>query len=147
MQPPRDEMRRRSRTSEQDDAPASREAIPRPTLRGRIVIHRDGLLVREIAVEGAPLAWQPRGEVVMKRIAFPPGVEDADLPGMVHLQMVRQLTVSPESAAIDYVPIPTTGVATANAAGKVGTTVMAVALQGDRVQWRREVARARWASA
>ncbi len=84
----------------------------------------------------------PRGEVVMKRITFPPGGEDADLPGMVHLQMVRQLTVSPESAAIDYVPIPTTTGPTANLTTKAGTTVLAAALQGERVDWRRAVARA-----
>jgi hypothetical protein len=83
----------------------------------------------------------PRGEVVLKRISFPPGGEEEDLPAMVRLQMLRQLTVSPETAAIDFVVLPAgAGAISAGAAG--GINVLAAALQGDRVQWRREVARA-----
>lgn len=74
-----------------------------------------------------------RGEVVMKRIAFPPGTDPDELPGMVRLQLVRQLTVSPENAAIDYVPIDD---------GESGAAVLAAALQGDRLEWRRAVCRA-----
>ncbi|MBL0926117.1 MAG: hypothetical protein IBJ11_00500 [Phycisphaerales bacterium] len=45
----------------------------------------------------------PRGEAVVKRIGFP-AVADlkADLPGMVRLQMLRQLPFSPDDAAIDF---------------------------------------------
>ncbi|MBX3402084.1 MAG: pilus assembly protein PilM [Phycisphaeraceae bacterium] len=74
-----------------------------------------------------------RGEVVMKRIAFPPGTDSDELPGMVRLQLVRQLTVSPENAAIDFVPIDD---------GESGAAVLAAALQGDRLEWRRAVCRA-----
>jgi Tfp pilus assembly PilM family ATPase len=74
-----------------------------------------------------------RGEVVMKRIAFPPSTDPDELPGMVRLQLVRQLTVSPENAAIDFVPIDD---------GESGAVVLAAALQGDRLEWRRAVCRA-----
>lgn len=90
---------------------------------------------------GSVIFAVPRGEVVLKRITFPPGGLETDLPGMVHLQMVRQLTVSPESAAIDFVPIPTTGLGGPQTQ-KTGTTVLAGALQGDRIQWRLAVAKA-----
>ncbi|MBX3358761.1 MAG: pilus assembly protein PilM [Phycisphaeraceae bacterium] len=77
----------------------------------------------------------PRGEVVLKRVAFPPGTSEADLPGMVRLQMVRQLTMSPENAAIDFARI------SAVPAGPGGCVVLAGALQGDRLDWRRAIAR------
>ncbi|MBC7835689.1 MAG: hypothetical protein H7Y88_11405, partial [Phycisphaerales bacterium] len=47
----------------------------------------------------------PRGEVVLKRIAFPGNPGAAELPEMVRLQMLRQLTVSPETAAIDFISL------------------------------------------
>ncbi len=84
----------------------------------------------------------PRGEVVLKRITFPPGTSEPDLPGMVRLQMLRQLTMSPENASIDFVSIPTTPGPTTNLAQPRATTVLAAALQGDRLAWRRAVARA-----
>lgn len=74
-----------------------------------------------------------RGEVVLKRIGFPPGTDEVELPGMVRLQLVRQLTVSPENAAIDFVPIED---------GGGGSMVLAAALQGDRLEWRRAVCKA-----
>ena len=83
----------------------------------------------------------PRGEVVLKRITFPAGVKEAELPGMVRLQMTRQLTVSPETAAIDFAEIPSAGSGHgANLAVAAGTTVLSSALQGDRLEWRRAVA-------
>jgi Ca-activated chloride channel family protein len=61
-------MKRSSPRSEPDDASRAAAPLPRPTLRGRIVIHRDGLLVLEIPVEGAALAWEPRGEAVITMV-------------------------------------------------------------------------------
>jgi len=92
----------------------------------------------------------PRGEVVLKRVAFPPLGEDADLPAMVRLQMMRQLTVSPENAAMDFVPVTAAAVAAlgkkrgagAAAGGVGGVAVLAGALQGDRLAWRRAIAKA-----
>jgi Tfp pilus assembly PilM family ATPase len=90
------------------------------------------------ARRGAVVFGVPRGEVVLKRIGFPPGTDDDDLPSMVRLQVVRQLTVSPENAAIDYVPL-SPSIGSALPAGKV---VLAAALQGDRLAWRRAVCKA-----
>jgi len=87
------------------------------------------------ARRGAVIFGVPRGEVVLKRIAFPPGTDDDELPSMVRLQVVRQLTVSPENAAIDFVPLA----ASAGVVLPAGRVVLAAALQGDRLQWRREV--------
>lgn len=82
-----------------------------------------------------------RGEVILKRIIFPPGTSEADLPGMVRLQMLRQLTVSPENAAIDFVLVPMSS-GQATDLSKSGLSVLAGALQTDRIEWRRAVARA-----
>lgn len=87
------------------------------------------------ARRGAVVFGVPRGEVVLKRIGFPPGTDEDDLPSMVRLQVVRQLTVSPENAAIDYVPLSPTG----GGAVPAGSVVLAAALQGDRLAWRRSV--------
>ena len=80
----------------------------------------------------------PRGDVVLKRIVLPAGESgsEADLAGMVHLQMNRQLAVGLEGTAIDYMatgPSPEPG----------GTwTVLAGALPGDRLHWLEAVAKA-----
>lgn len=102
-------------------------------------LEKAGML--RVARRGRCIFCVPRGEVVLKRITFPPGVTPAELPAMVRLQMVRQLTVSPESAAIDFAEIPSAGSGhTANLAAQTGTTVLAGALQGDLLEWRRRVA-------
>lgn len=113
-------------------------------------LNKAGLL--RTAKAGGLVFAVPRGEVVLKRISFPPGPSRADLPGMVRLQMVRQLTVSPENAAIDFVPlrgrggieVPEAGTSMARAARapEGSTAVLAGALQGDRLAWRQAVARA-----
>src|SRR5690606_25848000 len=65
----------------------------------------------------------------------------AELPGMVRLQMLRQLTVSPDTASIDFAEIPSAGSGHgANLAQPSGLTVLSGALQGDRLEWRRAVA-------
>jgi len=90
------------------------------------------------ARRGAVVFGVPRGEVVLKRVGFPPGTDDDDLASMVRLQVVRQLTVSPDNAAIDFVRL-------APAAGSMvpaGAVVLAAALQGDRLAWRRAVCKA-----
>lgn len=95
-----------------------------------------------VARRGRCIFAVPRGEVVLKRITFPPGIAPAELPAMVNLQMIRQLTVSPETAAIDFAEIPSAGSGHgADLSLKSGTTVLCAALQGDRLDWRRDVAR------
>lgn len=94
-----------------------------------------------VARRGRCIFAVPRGEVVLKRITFPPGTLEAELPAMVRLQMTRQLTVSPETAAIDFAEIPSAGSGhAANLAQPNGTTVLSSALQGDRLEWRRAIA-------
>ncbi len=105
-----------------------------PAALGRWVadeLKQAGLL--RVAKRGGAVFAVPRGEVVLKRLAMPPGTSEADLPGMVRLQMLRQLTVSPENAAIDFVPL-------VSPPGS-GPVVLAGALQGDRLAWRRDVVR------
>lgn len=80
----------------------------------------------------------PRGDVVLKRFVLPAGADstEADLAGMVHLQMSRQLTVGLEGTAIDYM-------ATGESSEAGGTRpVLAGALPGDRLKWLQEVAKA-----
>ncbi len=94
-----------------------------------------------VARRGRCIFAVPRGEVVLKRITFPPGTSDLELPSMVRLQMLRQLTVSPETAAIDFAEIPSAGSGHgANLSQPTGMTVLAGALQGDRLNWRAAVA-------
>jgi Tfp pilus assembly PilM family ATPase len=94
-----------------------------------------------IARRGRCVFGVPRAEVVLKRITFPPGTGGAELPGMVRLQMVRQLTVSPDTASIDFAEIPAAGSgAGADLSHPGGVTVLAGALQADRLEWRRAVA-------
>ena len=85
----------------------------------------------------------PRGEVVLKRLRLPKttGAGDAELAGMVRLQMARQLTMAIEGTAIDYVTIESgargvAGEAPTTAPGSAGTLdVLAAALPADRMQW------------
>lgn len=89
----------------------------------------------------------PRGEVVVKRMRLPKAARatEADLAGMVNLQMVRQLTVPVEGTAIDYVAVgePKRLSATEGKPSKDGATigVLAAALPGERLEWYKEVAR------
>jgi len=100
-----------------------------------------GAGMENAARRGRVIFGVSRGEVILKRIIFPPGTSEADLPGMVRLQMLRQLTVSPESAAIDFVLVPMSS-GQATDLTKSGLSVLAGALQTDRIEWRRAVARA-----
>lgn len=79
----------------------------------------------------------PRGEVVLKRLRLPKGaaVGEAEMAGIVRLQMARQLTMAVEGTAIDYVPLRDQGDDTAAA-------VMAAALPADRLRWYEGVAEA-----
>jgi hypothetical protein len=98
------------------------------------------------ARKGGVVFSVPRAEVVHKRLSFPAGTPAADVPAMVKLQMLRQLTVPAENALIDYVPMQP-GAPGAKKAAKAGSVaagpvgVLAGALQNDRVEWRRAVAR------
>ncbi|MGE3107342.1 MAG: hypothetical protein AB7G11_15810 [Phycisphaerales bacterium] len=87
----------------------------------------------------------PRSEVMLKRVAFPPGTVTADQAEIVRLQMVRQLTLSPESAVIDFAgadPGLTGRSRAVSDASAAGESVLAGALQAERVEWRRAVAQA-----
>lgn len=101
--------------------------------------------LHRVARRGGVVFAVPRGEVVLKRITFPPLGAEADLPAMVKLQMVRQLTVSSENAAIDFVPVTAAALAAmakkGGGAGTGGAAVLAGALQGDRLGWRKAVAK------
>jgi hypothetical protein len=82
-----------------------------------------------------------RGEVVLKKLRLPrPEAGEADLAGMVRLQMSRQLTLALEGTAIDYVELGEEPTADGEPAGQIA--VLAGALPGDRVKWYRSVARA-----
>lgn len=110
-----------------------------------------------VAGGGRVLVCVPRGNVVMKRLAFPglSSHSDPDLVAMVRLQMTRQMPMKVEGTAIDFVPMGGTG--GGSEAGRVGTDaagsaasaaagegpaleVLACALPGDRVEWCRSVA-------
>jgi len=79
----------------------------------------------------------PRGEVVLKRLRLPrvAGSGDADLTGMVRLQMARQLTLSTEGIAIDYMPV-------GNNADPGQIDVLAAAMPAERMRFLEDVASA-----
>lgn len=80
----------------------------------------------------------PRGEVVLKVLSLPPAPAGGDLrgelPSMVRLQMIRQLTLPAEGTAIDFFELP------GDASGQ--RRVLAAALPADRLAWWRAVAAA-----
>ncbi|MCC7388221.1 MAG: hypothetical protein IT431_05590 [Phycisphaerales bacterium] len=82
----------------------------------------------------------PRASVVLKRLSFPTLAEgaDADLAGMVYLQMARQLTMPLHGAALDFVRLQPP----AGGAGPAPTTeVLAAALPGEQVTACRTLAK------
>ena len=82
----------------------------------------------------------PRASVVLKRLSFPTlaGGSDGDLPGMVHLQMARQLTMPLAGAAIDFVRL---GAGSPSDGQPETTEVLAAALPGEHVAWCRTLAK------
>jgi|GEM_PF-667801 len=65
----------------------------------------------------------PRGDVVLKRLTLPTGeVSEADVGGMVRLQMTRQLTMPMEGTAVDYVPLNAASAGPVGALGVGGRT-------------------------
>ncbi len=104
------------------------------------------------ALEGAGLAAAARrgvtfsasrGEVVLKRINTPPGVGAGELPALVRLQMLRQLTVTGDSPVIDFFPHAGGGAARSHGDGSAapgGEAVVAAAMPAERLAWRRRVA-------
>ena len=85
-----------------------------------------------------------RGDIVLKQLSVPQGTgpgalpaSDAEVAGVVRLQMSRQLPMSAEGSAIDYAPM-----AGASADGTGARWVMAGAMPAARVAWLRAVARA-----
>ncbi|HYE60486.1 MAG TPA: hypothetical protein VD997_00695 [Phycisphaerales bacterium] len=77
-----------------------------------------------------------RNDVVLKPLTLPASddLNEASIAGAVRLQMVRQLTMSMDGTAIDYMIMP------GRAQGTIG--VIAGAMPGHRVQWARDVAAA-----
>ncbi len=82
----------------------------------------------------------PRASVVLKRLSFPAMAAgaDGDLPGMVHLQMARQLTMPLHGAAIDFVRL---GIGSEGDDQPTTTEVLAAALPGEHVGWCRTLAK------
>lgn len=78
-----------------------------------------------------------RGDIVLKQLTLPGNAEatDAEIAGVVRLQMLRQLTMPLEGAVIDYAPVTEGG----EGGGK---WVQAGAMPAERVRWWREVAKA-----
>jgi hypothetical protein len=87
---------------------------------------------------GRVVASVARGDVVLKRLSLPGGaaMDEAELAGMVRLQMVRQLTMPVEGTAIDYVPLPSESAEADGAA-----LVLAGAMPADRLEWLRQAAK------
>ncbi len=83
-----------------------------------------------------------RGEIVLKQLSLPAGAEatEADIVGMVRLQMVKQLTMPVEGTSIDYAPTAAGGVSPGGGEERA-TTVLAGAMPADRVEWCRAVAK------
>lgn len=79
----------------------------------------------------------PRGEVVLKTLNIPrpqSKADVADLASIVRLQVLRQLTVAGEGAAIDFLEMPT------GEDGGASMSLLAVALPADRLAWWQAVA-------
>jgi len=87
----------------------------------------------------------PRGDVVLKKLSLPGAPTDAEIGGMVRLQMSRQLTMSSAGAVIDHTsPVPEAAApegagGAPNEATGPGVSVMAGAMPADRVNWCRAV--------
>lgn len=72
----------------------------------------------------------PRSDVILKQLVIPVpasgDLEDEELGGVVHLQMVRQLTLSMDATAVDYL----SGHRTPD-----GLSVLAAAMPADKIAW------------
>lgn len=84
---------------------------------------------------GRTICCVPRAEVVLKRLHLSGAGEasDDDRAGIVALQMARQLSLSMQDPAMDYVPIQ-------DAEGEGALDVIAGAIPGARLEWLRSVA-------
>lgn len=86
-----------------------------------------------------------RGEVVLKRLVLPAGsdADEGDLGGMVRIQMAKQLAVTMEGSAVDYVllghELPPSTLQTSAGASNPNVVVLAGALPGERLRWIRGV--------
>jgi len=87
----------------------------------------------EGAKKGGVVFAASRGEVTLKRLAFPPGVAEHELPGMVRLQLGRGTGVADDEWGVDYCPLGA-------GASEGGRAVLASSLGADRMRWRREAA-------
>jgi len=81
------------------------------------------------------------GDVFLKRLTFDVNADErVDLPGMVRLQMVRQLTFPGDDATVDFIVLRRgSESASAGLAGK-GSQVLCAAMPGDRRRWLGELA-------
>ncbi|MFN0132319.1 MAG: type IV pilus biogenesis protein PilM [Phycisphaerales bacterium] len=81
----------------------------------------------------------PRSEVVLKRLRFPRAAAsiEAELAGMVRLQMARQLTMAIEGTAIDFLRLSDDGTA-----ADAPVSILAAALPAERLSYYKALARA-----
>lgn len=100
--------------------------------------------VGKAARRGRVVISLPRREAVLKRVACPPGVRDDEVPGVVQLELHRQLAVGLEEASIDYIPLePAKKRAKGESAeGETGPSVLAAAVTGPRMAFFREMTKA-----
>jgi hypothetical protein len=96
----------------------------------------------EAGIAAAPLVVVvPRGEVVLKRLDFPP-LDDAaraDLPQMVRLQLSRLVTLPSDEVSVDFIEGPPSAPGESGAAPPMN--VLACALPQQRLEWYRAAAR------
>ncbi len=115
-------------------------AIERTNKDGPIADAQEyGRWMRQTLDEGAigardAIVALDRGEVIVKHLRLEgAGIDRGDLPGMVRLQMLRQLTFHPDDAAIDFsIEDEREG------DGSASFGVVAAALPGERIGWIRE---------
>lgn len=103
------------------------------------------------AKRGRIILSLPRREAVLKRVVCPPGVRDDEVPGVVQLELHRQLAVGLEEASIDYIPLDP-GTRAGKGASKdnaeddarpdAGPSVLAAAVTGPRMAFFRDMSRA-----
>ncbi|MGD9688978.1 MAG: hypothetical protein AB7K52_01510 [Phycisphaerales bacterium] len=120
--------------------PADVEAADAKGVGAWVARELEGAKMLAAAKRGVVFA-AARGEVAVKRIVVPPGASMSELPGLVRLQMVRQLPVAGDSAAIDFVPMDGQRAGLPGEAGVgEGSAVLAAALPAERLAWRMQVA-------
>jgi len=96
------------------------------------------------AKRGRVLISLPRREAVLKRVVCPPGVREDEVPGVVQLELHRQLAVGLEEASIDYIPLDAAKKREKGEKAEAGDgpAVLAAAVTGPRMAFFKEMAKA-----